>query len=57
MIGVVILHYNNSSARVAFKYVKQGSINQYYLYFTENMFVCAVNLFILSLAYFLAVTN
>lgn len=57
MIGVVILHYNNSSAGAAFKFVKEGSINQFYLYFTENMFVCAVNLFILSSAYFLAIKN
>ena len=57
MVGVIVLHYNNAGMGGGFKYVKEGSINQYYLYFTENLCICAVNLFILISAYFLTVNN
>ncbi|MGN9136268.1 acyltransferase family protein [Clostridium sp. HCP1S3_B4] len=57
MIGVIILHYNNSEIGGGFKYVINGSVNQYYLYFTENLFICAVNLFIMISAYFLSFTQ
>ena len=57
IIGVVILHYNNGEIGGGFKYVNDGSFNQYYLFFTENMFICAVNLFMLISAYFLSTTN
>ena len=57
MIGVMVLHYNNDDIGGGFKYVKDGTVNQLYLYFTENFFVCAVNLFIIISAYFLATTN
>lgn len=39
-----------------FKYVTENSINQYFLYFTESIYVVAVNLFILISAYFLSAT-
>lgn len=57
LVGVVILHYNNGEIGGGFKYVNEGSLNQYYLFFTENMFICAVNLFMLISAYFLSTTN
>lgn len=57
MMGVVILHYNNASMGGGFKYVEEGSINRIFLYITENMFICAVNLFVLISAYFLAVSG
>ena len=57
LIGVVVLHYNNSDIGGGLKYVKEGSLNQYYLFLTENMFVCAVNIFMLISAYFLSTTN
>ncbi len=57
MLGVVILHYNYPDSGGGLKFVEQSSINQYYLYFTENMFVCAVNLFIMISAYFLSFTE
>ena len=57
MMGVVILHYNNASMGGGFKYVEEGSINRIFLYITENMFICAVNLFVLISAYFLAVSR
>jgi len=57
IMGVVILHYNNSASGGGFRYVKEGSINQYYLFFTENLFIGAVDLFILISAYFLCTTK
>ena len=48
MIGVVIVHYNNVGM------VLDGSPNQYYLYLIESLFVCAVNVFVMISAYFLA---
>lgn len=53
MIGVVILHYNGGGA---FRYVTEGSVNEYYLYATESVFICAVNVFIMISAYFLCTT-
>lgn len=57
MLGVIILHYNNENMGGGFKYVTQGSVNQLYLYLTENIFVGAVNLFIMISAYFLCKTK
>lgn len=57
MLGVVILHYNNKTAGGAFKYVLNGSLNQYYLYLTESLFICAVDLFIMISAYYLCKTK
>lgn len=57
MLGVVILHYNNSSVGGGFRYVVEASINQYYLYFVENLFICAVDLFVMISAYFLCMTK
>jgi hypothetical protein len=57
MIGVVILHYNNSDLGGGFQYVPDRTVNWYYLYFTENIFICAVNLFIMISAYFLSCTQ
>lgn len=54
MIGVVILHYNNASMGGALGMVLDGSPNQYYLYLIESLFVCAVNVFVMISAYFLA---
>ena len=57
MIGVVILHYNNEEIGCALKYVTEGSLNQYYLYLTGNIFIGAVDLFFIISAYYLASTN
>lgn len=57
IIGVIILHYNSGEMGGGFRYVKEGSINQYFLYITENLFICAVDLFILISAYFLSITK
>ena len=57
IMGVVILHYNNEAFGGAFKYVEEGSINQIYLFLSENVFICAVNVFITISAYFLCKTG
>lgn len=40
IIGVVILHYNNSGMGGAFYYVTEGSLNQYYLFFQNLFYIC-----------------
>lgn len=55
--GVVVLHYNNVSMGGGFAHVEAGSANQYVLYFSESIFICAVNLFVMVSAYFLCMTN
>ena len=57
IVGVIILHYNVPDTGGALKYVEQGSINQRYLYFTEGLFICAVDLFIMISAYFMTDTK
>ena len=57
IIGVVVLHYNNWSIGGGFRYVKKGSLNQIYLYLSQNLFIWAVDVFILISAYFLSTTN
>jgi len=47
--GVVMLHYNS---RFAFAQAVQGSTQQYILYVAENLFICAVNAFVLITGYF-----
>ena len=56
-IGVIILHYNNAYAGGGFKYVDNNSINQYWLFLSETISICAVDLFILISAYFLSMNN
>lgn len=57
MIGVIILHYNNSAIGGGFKYVNNATIQEKYLYLSESLFICAVNLFVMISAYFLSVTQ
>lgn len=53
ILGVIILHYNNSDIGGGFKYVEDGSVNYWILLFLEALNICAVNLFILISGYFL----
>ena len=53
MLGVIILHYNNSNIGGGFKYVESNSINYWILLFLEALNICAVNLFILISGFFL----
>jgi len=57
MLGVVVLHYNYGNIGGGFKYVTPESTNQYYLLFTENLFICAVNVFVIISAYYLSSTQ
>lgn len=53
MMGVVILHYNNVNMGQALALATEGSINQYIVYFFENLSVCGVNIFILISGYYM----
>ena len=57
MAGVIILHYNNGQIGGGLKFVSEGSVQQYLLYFTENLFIGAVDLFVMISAFFLCTTN
>ena len=57
MLGVIILHYNNPSIGGGLSFVKSGSINYWFLNLIESIFVCAVNLFMIISAYFMASSN
>lgn len=54
MFGVMTLHYN---ALVGFTFVEEGSINQYFMYASESLFICAVDLYIMISSYFLCITS
>lgn len=54
IIGVIILHYNNTNAGGGFLYVTEYSANYWVLHFLESIFVIAVDLFILISGYFMA---
>lgn len=56
-MGVIVLHYNNASIGGGFEHVQMGSINAYFLYFLEGVFLCAVNLFVLITGYFMCETE
>ncbi len=51
--GVVVLHYNNGNLGGGFKYVADGSVNQFIMLLLETFFICAVNLFVMISGYFL----
>ena len=57
MLGVIILHYNNPSIGGGLSFVKYGSLNYWFLNIVESIFVCAVNLFMIISAYFMASSN
>ena len=57
MLGVIILHYNNPSIGGGLSFVKSGSINYWFLNFSESVFACAVDLFIIISAYFMGSSN
>lgn len=53
-LGVIVLHYNHDQMGGGFEYVEMGSINSYIMYFLENIFICAVNVFVLISGYFMS---
>ena len=52
-LGVVLLHYNNSSIGTGFANALGLSANQFVLVFFESIFICTVNLFVLISGYFM----
>jgi len=53
MVGVIILHYNNSDIGGGLAYVEQGTLSYYLLYVLESISICAVDLFIMISGYFM----
>lgn len=53
MLGVIILHYNNSSIGKAFAYAPLHSLRSYALYFFQSISISAVNIFVLISGYFM----
>lgn len=53
MLGVIILHYNNSSIGKAFSYAPLHSLRSYALYFLQSMSISAVDIFVLISGYFM----
>jgi surface polysaccharide O-acyltransferase-like enzyme len=53
MLGVIILHYNNSSIGKAFSYAPLHSLRSYALYFFQSMSISAVDVFVLISGYFM----
>lgn len=51
-LGVILLHYNNSSFGGGFKYVEPMSVNFFILLIIESLCICAVDLFMLICGYF-----
>lgn len=49
ILGVIVLHYN----AIGLAHVAEGSINKEIIYFTESMYICSVNVFILISGYFI----
>lgn len=57
MLGVVVLHYNNSSIGGAFEFTANMPVTRLVLYFFESLCDCAVDLFILISGYFMCKNN
>ena len=53
MMGVIILHYNNTSIGKAFSYAPIFSTKSYVLYFLKAVFISAVDIFVLISGYFM----
>lgn len=56
-LGIIVLHYNNGSMGKALAFVAHGSMNEQVLYLLENIFICAVDLFVIISAYYLSSTS
>ena len=51
MLGIIVLHYNNSDMGGGFLYAT--GLNRAILMFLESIFICGVNLYVLISGYFL----
>ena len=52
-LGVVILHYNNTSLGGGFAFVEITSINELIMVIFESVFMCVVNIYVLISGFFL----
>lgn len=51
-IGVIVLHLNSSYIGGVMHSAYKGSLNSFISYFTEGVFICSVNVFLLITGYF-----
>lgn len=56
-MGIMILHYNNTTMGRGLTLAENYSINQMLLILLESLFICGVNLFVLISGYFLSTSN
>ena len=56
-MGIMILHYNNTTMGRGLTLAENYSINQMFLILLESLFICGVNLFVLISGYFLSTSN
>lgn len=56
-LGVVILHYNNTSLGGGFAFVDPTSVNQLIMVVFESVFMCVVNIYVLISGYFMKNTT
>lgn len=56
-LGVIVLHYNDSTGGAALTYVDRGSLNYYWLLLAESIFICAVDLFMIIAGYFMSTST
>lgn len=52
ILGVILLHFNNSEMGGAFSLVQSG-LSKHFLYFLEGLSICSVNCFMIISGYFL----
>ncbi|MBQ5815831.1 MAG: acyltransferase family protein [Oscillospiraceae bacterium] len=57
ILGVIVLHYNNSSIGGGFAVAPVGSGTRHIMIFLECIFICAVNVFVMITGYFMSTTN
>ena len=53
MAGIIILHFNNPDMGGGFSYAAYGSLNSFFLYFLEIIFICGVDVFLMITGYFM----
>ena len=57
ILGVIVLHYNNSSMGGGFAAVAEGSLSQNILILLECFAICAVNVFVMISGFFMCKTD
>ena len=57
ILGVIALHYNNSSMGGGFAVAPIGSLTRQIMIVLESVAICAVNVFVMITGYFMSATN